>query len=1140
MTTDTYPHLFSPLRIRNTILPNRVAFAPVCPTWVRSPHEGIFTDQAVAYYEERAKTGLGMIILGGHLIDKNTIYTPMGFPGLWNDAQLEGLANVARAVKRHGCALSVQLLHLGLRSPTPFLKTDPARDPYEYDPYMLAPSQMPAGEIPGGPTPKELEEHEIEYILQCFEDAAKRAISAGLDGVEFHIAHGYLPWQFLSPFYNHRKDRWGGSYENRLRFSIEAMRRIRKRIGDRPFIGYRINSTSFWEGDLEIEDIKRIHADFEKATDIDYVSVSAGVHHSWIHTPMTFEEGWERQYTRAIKSVSTKPVLLVGRVSHPGVAEELVSSGDADAILLARQMIADEQWMTKVKAGRVADIRRCVAANYCWRAVIRGSRVQCAYNPVVGREGVWGTSATTKASSSKRVVVVGAGPAGLEFARVAAARGHDVVVYEGERHVGGHVRAYGALPNRQQYGTIATWLAAQASGNGAIIKTDSPVTAENIDDVLSAERPDHIVVATGARYRKDGFQGQTGKPIPGWETGRCLTWDEVALDKVKVSGEVLVIDELADVAAPLTAVKLAKLGHKVRLLTKWPMIGMETAAEVYLHWILTYLYEADVEMIADHAVKRISGREVEIVNIYQPARARPINADAIVMATARSSENSLYHLLRERGRSVEFYRLRHCPADGVRSDFGRTSLSAQAWRSAVEPDRGRGGSASGFGMTERASLTARRGGPLKGRVRVPGDKSISHRAVILGALTVGECSISGLLEGDDVLNTAKAVIALGATVNRRAEGKWDIHGVGVGGFAEPGRPLDFGNSGTGCRLMLGAVGGSPITAIFDGDASLRRRPMQRVLEPLHRIGARTQTAADGCLPVTLTGASDPIPIVFEPPVPSAQLKSAVLLAGLSAPGQTVVVESEATRDHTEKMLAYFGADVRVEPEGNLGSGRRVTLTGQPELVPAPIVVPADPSSAAFPLVAAIITRGSDIILDGVMMNPLRTGLLTTLGEMGASIERVDTRTEGGEEVADLRIRSAVLHGVDVPPYRAPAMIDEYPILAVAASFAEGETRMRGLKELRVKESDRLAATAAMLRTNGVEVEIEGDDLIVRGRGRARGGGQVMTHMDHRIAMSGLVIGLASEQAVQVDDASFIATSFPGFTRLMRGLGADFA
>ena len=651
--TGSYRHLLSPLRIRNTTLPNRVVFAPVCPTWVRSPHEGIFTEQAVAYYEERAKTGLGMIILGGHLINKDTIYTPLGFPGLWNDAQLEGLANVARAVRRHGCALAVQLLHLGLRSPTPFLKTDPARDPDEYNPYMLAPSQVPAGEIPGGPTPKELEEHEIEYILQCYEDAAKRAISAGLDGIEFHVAHGYLPWQFLSPFYNKRTDHWGGSYEKRLRFSIEAMRRIRKRIGDRPFLGYRINSTSFWEGDLEIEDIKRIHTDFERGTDIDYVSVSAGVHHSWIHTPMTFEEGWEREYTRAIKTVAKKPVFLVGRVSHPAVADELVGSGDADAILLARQMIADEHWMTKVKEGRANDIRRCVAANYCWRAVIRGSRVQCAYNPVVGREAVWGAGSMRRVSSPKRVLVIGAGPAGLEYARVAAARGNTVVVYEREGQVGGHVRAYGALPNRQQYGTIATWLAEQATGNGASIKTASPVTAENIDAVLATERPDHIVVASGARYRRDGFQGQTGKPLPGWETGHCVTWDEVALERVKVSGDVLVVDEMADVAAPLTAVKLAKLGLRVKLLTKWPMIGWETAAEVYLHWILTYLYEADVEMITDHAVKKIDRTEVEIVNIYQPSRARPITADTIVMATSRSSENAMYHLLRERGRSVE-------------------------------------------------------------------------------------------------------------------------------------------------------------------------------------------------------------------------------------------------------------------------------------------------------------------------------------------------------------------------------------------------------------------------------------------------------------------------------------------------------
>jgi 3-phosphoshikimate 1-carboxyvinyltransferase len=439
---------------------------------------------------------------------------------------------------------------------------------------------------------------------------------------------------------------------------------------------------------------------------------------------------------------------------------------------------------------------------------------------------------------------------------------------------------------------------------------------------------------------------------------------------------------------------------------------------------------------------------------------------------------------------------------------------------------------------EPAPLTASRSGPLKGRVRVPGDKSISHRALILGALAVGETRISGLLEGEDVLNTAKAVEALGAQVQRSGAGEWRVRGVGVGGFAAPAQKLDFGNSGTGCRLMLGAVAGCPITAIFDGDASLRKRPMRRVLDPLERIGARTLEAKDGRLPLTIAGARDPIPIVFEPPVPSAQLKSAVLLAGLNAPGETVVIEREATRDHTETMLRHFGADARTEPHGT--SGRRITLAGQPELVPRPIMVPADPSSAAFPLVAALIAPGSDVVLEGVMMNPLRTGLVTTLREMGAGIEAVATRNEGGEEVADLRARSSALKAVEVPAARAPSMIDEYPILAVAASFAEGTTVMRGLKELRVKESDRLAGTADMLRVNGVTVEIEGDDLVVEGRGRAHGGGLVATHMDHRLAMSALVMGIASEQPVKIDDGSFIATSFPDFVALMRGLGADVA
>ena len=434
-------------------------------------------------------------------------------------------------------------------------------------------------------------------------------------------------------------------------------------------------------------------------------------------------------------------------------------------------------------------------------------------------------------------------------------------------------------------------------------------------------------------------------------------------------------------------------------------------------------------------------------------------------------------------------------------------------------------------------LTARRSPALKGRVRVPGDKSISHRALILGALTVGETRIEGLLEGEDVINTGKAMRALGANVERTGEGAWRVHGVGVAGFAQPAKPLDFGNSGTGCRLVVGAVAGCPITATFDGDASLRTRPMRRVLDPLERMGARAISVGDGGrLPLTLAGARDPIPIVYAPPAASAQLKSAVLLAGLAAPGETVVAEAEATRDHTERMLRHFGADVRVETEG--AHGRRVTLKGQPELVPAPVMVPADPSSAAFPLVAGLIVPGSDIILEGVMTNVTRTGLFTTLREMGATIEELDRRLEGGEDVADLRVRTSALRGVDVPPERAPFMIDEYLVLGVAAAFAEGTTRMRGLKELRVKESDRLAATADMLRVNGIDVEIEGDDLIVHGKGRAAGGGLVKTHMDHRIAMSALVMGLASQKPVQVDDTAFIATSFPGFVEMMRRIGGE--
>jgi len=432
----------------------------------------------------------------------------------------------------------------------------------------------------------------------------------------------------------------------------------------------------------------------------------------------------------------------------------------------------------------------------------------------------------------------------------------------------------------------------------------------------------------------------------------------------------------------------------------------------------------------------------------------------------------------------------------------------------------------------------RRSSRLMGAVQVPGDKSISHRALILGALAVGETRITGLLEAEDVLNTAEAMRALGAKVERTGAGEWRVHGVGVGGFAEPEAPLDFGNSGTGSRLVMGAMATTPISAVFTGDASLRRRPMKRVLEPLTKFGATYEAGEGGLMPVTLHGASIPICIDYEVTVASAQVKSALLLAALNAPGRTRIVQRALTRDHTEKMLAAFGAEISVEP---LADGEAIYLMGEAELKPTQVDVPRDPSSAAFPLVAALIVPGSEVSIPSMLLNERRIGLIETLREMGADISIVNARESGGEKIGDLVARFSNLKGVDVPPDRAPAMIDEYPILAVAASFAEGRTIMRGLEELRVKESDRLAAVVAGLCANGVRVEETEDGMIVDGAGAdgVKGGGTVATHMDHRIAMSFLTMGFASRDAVTVDDVSMIATSFPEFESLMTNLGADF-
>ena len=443
------------------------------------------------------------------------------------------------------------------------------------------------------------------------------------------------------------------------------------------------------------------------------------------------------------------------------------------------------------------------------------------------------------------------------------------------------------------------------------------------------------------------------------------------------------------------------------------------------------------------------------------------------------------------------------------------------------------------GHGEPIPMISRRSGPLRGTAEVPGDKSISHRALILGAMAVGETRVTGLLEGQDVLDTAKAMRAFGAEVTRHGEGCWSVHGVGVGGFAEPGDVIDCGNSGTGVRLIMGCMATSPITATFTGDASLRKRPMGRVTDPLALFGARAYGRQGGRLPMTLVGAADPVPVCYAVPVPSAQVKSAVLLAGLNAPGRTVVIEREPTRDHSERMLRGFGAELAVE---DAAEGRVITLTGQPELRPQTVAVPRDPSSAAFPVAAALIVEGSDILVPGVSQNPTRNGLYTTLVEMGADIAFLNPREEGGEPVADLRVRASALKGIEVPEERAASMIDEYPVLSVVAALAEGTTVMRGVKELRVKESDRIDAMARGLEACGVQVAEEEDVLVVHGLGPGGvpGGATVRSHLDHRIAMSFLVLGLASQRPVTVDDGSPIATSFPAFEGLMAGLGADIA
>ncbi|RCS24986.1 3-phosphoshikimate 1-carboxyvinyltransferase [Phyllobacterium salinisoli] len=432
--------------------------------------------------------------------------------------------------------------------------------------------------------------------------------------------------------------------------------------------------------------------------------------------------------------------------------------------------------------------------------------------------------------------------------------------------------------------------------------------------------------------------------------------------------------------------------------------------------------------------------------------------------------------------------------------------------------------------------TAHRSRDLAGDIRIPGDKSISHRSFMFGGLASGETRITGLLEGEDVINTGRAMQAMGANI-RKDGATWIIQGTGNGCLLQPEAPLDFGNAGTGARLTMGLVGTYDMETTFIGDASLSKRPMGRVLNPLREMGVQVKAAEGDRLPLTLHGPKVAAPVIYRVPMASAQVKSAVLLAGLNTPGITTVIEPVMTRDHTEKMLQGFGADLTVETDRE--GVRHIRIVGQGELKGQTIDVPGDPSSTAFPLVAALLVPGSDVTIRNVLMNPTRTGLILTLQEMGANIDILNARLAGGEDVADLRVRASELKGVSVPPERAPSMIDEYPVLAVAAAFAEGDTVMEGLDELRVKESDRLSAVASGLKANGVDCTEGEASLVVRGKpgGLGLGGGTVETHLDHRIAMSFLVMGFVTEKPVTIDDSAMIATSFPEFMDLMAGLGA---
>lgn len=648
MAQTQYQYLFTPLKIGPVTVKNRLGFAPCCPTWYDNNMDQVFTDQATYYYAERAKGGLGLIIIGAAAVSKSSNYFPIPLTQLYDDRNITPLKRVAEEVHKYGTKLFIQLWHGGLRA-APDYRQNTIFGDSSVEMAAVAPSQLSQVEMPGVVS-KALAEEEIEAIIEDFGVAAHRAKKGGLDGVEVHAAHGYLPWQFLSPLHNRRTDNYGGSMANRARFLVEVLKRIRRYVGTDMAVGYRISSDSLTAGDLTVDDVKEIVKYIDSQVNVDFVDVSIATYHSipMMIAPMgSTEPGYEGPYTAQIKTATNKPVFAVGSVTHPRVAEEMLGNGQGDLILMARQLFADAEFAKKAEEGREEDIRACVRSNYCWTRVTKGMKVECIQNPAVGREKEWGVGTLGRAQVKKKVVVIGGGPGGLEAARTAAERGHEVVLYEKQAEVGGRVIFEAKLPSRQEIRGVTDWLERQARAQRVKIITSAEVTTANLQPLLARERADAVIVATGSNAARDGFNGLSAQEIPGWQQSYVHTFEDAVDGKLAATGKVIVLDDVGDERGILTAYMLGSAGRDVQLVTRWAMVAPLTnnLLDLPVHYQRLYGCEG-VTVHTLSFIKAIGESKVTLFNVVNEREWVEEGVGAVVLITMFKSNNELYPLVK--------------------------------------------------------------------------------------------------------------------------------------------------------------------------------------------------------------------------------------------------------------------------------------------------------------------------------------------------------------------------------------------------------------------------------------------------------------------------------------------------------------